>query len=67
MTESVQFLGRPLLTPDEVKELLGGWQRRGWRYSITDIAGLRPFKTQLVVHEESDNCRQRIGMMPKGG
>ncbi len=63
MTESVQFLGRPLLTHDEVKELLGGWQGDGWRYAITDIAGTRPFRTQLVVHAKSETCRQRIGMM----
>ena len=66
MTETVQFLGRPLLTSDEVRELLGGWQGDGWRYGITDIAGTRPFKTQLVVHEKSENCRNRIGMMTKG-
>ncbi|TPI54193.1 transporter [Mesorhizobium sp. B3-1-3] len=66
MTEGVQFLGRPLLTSDEVRELLGGWQGDGWRYGITDIAGTRPFKTQLVVHEKSENCRDRIGMMNKG-
>ncbi|SOC48163.1 type IV secretion system protein VirD4 [Rhizobium subbaraonis] len=66
MSESIQFLGRPLLTSDEVRELLGGWQSDGWRYGITDIAGTRPFKTQLVVHEKSENCRQRIGMMHRG-
>ncbi|AUW47185.1 type IV secretory system conjugative DNA transfer family protein [Rhizobium leguminosarum] len=66
MTESVQFLGRPLLTSDEVRELLGGWQGDGWRYGITDIAGTRPFKTQLVVHEKSETCRQRIGLMTRG-
>lgn len=66
MTETIQFLGRPLLTSDEVRELLGGWQGDGWRYGITDIAGTRPFKTQLVVYEKSENCRQRIGMMAKG-
>ncbi|WP_042119242.1 type IV secretory system conjugative DNA transfer family protein [Rhizobium etli] len=66
MTEGVQFLGRPLLTSDEVRELLGGWQGDGWRYGITDIAGTRPFKTQLVVHEKSETCRQRIGMMMQG-
>ncbi len=65
-TESVQFLGRPLLTSDEVRELLGGWTSEGWRYGITDIAGTRPFKTQLVVHERSENCRKRIGMMAGG-
>lgn len=66
MTEGLQFLGRPLLTSDEVRELLGGWKGDGWRYGITDIAGIRPFKTHLVVHERSDICRQRIGMMSKG-
>lgn len=66
MAEGIQFLGRPLMTHDEIKELLGGWQGDGWRYGITDIAGLRPFKTQLVVHEKSENCRQRVGMMTKG-
>lgn len=66
MSESVQFLGRPLLTADEVRELLGGWQGDGWRYGITDIAGTRPFKTQLVVHDKSATCRQRIGMVTKG-
>jgi type IV secretion system protein VirD4 len=65
-TESVQFLGRPLLTRDEVRELLGGWQGDGWRYGITDIAGTRPFKTQLVAHEKSENCRNRIGKMVRG-
>lgn len=66
MTEGIQFLGRPLMTHDEIKELLGDWQGDGWRYGITDIAGRRPFKTQLVVHKKSENCRQRIGMMSKG-
>lgn len=66
MTDSVQFLGRPLLTSDEVRELLGGWQGDGWRYGITDIAGTRPFKTQLVVHTKSETCRNRIGMTARG-
>lgn len=66
MNEGIQFLGRPLLTSDEVRELLGGWQGDGWRYGITDIAGTRPFKTQLVVYQKSENCRNRIGMMARG-
>ncbi|CDZ66619.1 Conjugal transfer protein TraG [Neorhizobium galegae bv. orientalis] len=66
MTEGIQFLGRPLLTSDEVRELLGGWQGDGWRYGITDIAGTRPFRTQLVVHEKSERCRARIGMISQG-
>ncbi|WJR67087.1 type IV secretory system conjugative DNA transfer family protein [Neorhizobium sp. CSC1952] len=66
MTEGIQFLGRPLLTSDEVRDLLGGWKGDGWRYGILDIAGVRPFKTQLVVHEKSETCRNRIGLMSKG-
>lgn len=66
VTEGIQFLGRPLLTNDEIRELLGGWKGDGWRYGITDIAGMRPFKTQLVVHEKSKNCRERIGMVSLG-
>jgi type IV secretion system protein VirD4 len=66
MTEGIQFLGRPLLTSDEVRELLGGWQGDGWRYGITDIAGKRPFKTLLAVHEKSEICKQRIGMVSQG-
>lgn len=66
-TEGVQFLGRPLLTGDEVRELLGGWKGDGWRYGITDIAGVRSFKTHLVVHEKSETCRQRMGMVTKEG
>jgi len=66
LNESLQFLGRPLLTSDEVRELLGGWQGDGWRYGITDIAGVRPFKTKLVVHEKSEICRSRIGPAAKG-
>ncbi|MFS8047028.1 type IV secretory system conjugative DNA transfer family protein [Rhizobium sp. BR 314] len=66
MTEGIQFLGRPLLTSDEVRELLGGWQGDGWRYGITDIAGMRPFKTLLSVHEKSKICRPRIGMVSQG-
>jgi len=65
-SEGIQFLGRPLLTSDEIRELLGGWQGDGWRYGITDIAGTRPFKTQLVVHEKSQNCQDRIGMISQG-
>ncbi|MER9177790.1 type IV secretory system conjugative DNA transfer family protein [Mesorhizobium sp. M0955] len=61
--ESVQFLGRPLMTPDEIMELLSGWQRGNWRWSINYARGARPFKTRLVSHKESDICERRIGAM----
>ncbi|CVI17417.1 putative VirD4/TraG family protein [Agrobacterium fabacearum CFBP 5771] len=66
MTEAVQFLGRPLMTPDEIRELLGGWAADGWRHGIIDIAGTRPFKAQMVVHTKSANCRDRVGTLSSG-
>ncbi len=64
--EGIQFMGRPLLTPDEIRELLGAWQGDGWRYGITEIAGVRPFKTRLAVYEHLADCKSRIGMVTKG-
>lgn len=62
-SESVQFLGRPLLTPDEIMELLSGWQRNGWRWGINYARGARPFKTRMVSYTESETCMKRIGTM----
>lgn len=59
--ESIQFLGRPLLTPDEVMALLSDWHRNGTRTAITHIRGPRAFKTILVPHGLSDTCRARLG------
>lgn len=59
--ESVQFLGRPLLTPDEIMAELSGWKGNGWRGSILDISGARPFKAQLSVVNNSPSCRDRLG------
>ncbi|KAA3448626.1 transporter [Mesorhizobium sp. SARCC-RB16n] len=61
--DTVQFLGRPLMTPDEIMELLSGWQRNGWRWSINYARGARPFKTRLVSYTESKTCMERIGTM----
>ncbi|MER8658492.1 type IV secretory system conjugative DNA transfer family protein [Mesorhizobium sp. M0847] len=60
-SESVQFLGRPLMTPDEIMELLSGWQRNGWRWGINYARGARPFKTRMVSYTESETCMKRIG------
>lgn len=62
-TESVQFLGRPLMTPDEIMELLSGWQRNGSRWCINYTRGVRPFRTQLVTFEESPTCMERVGTL----
>jgi len=66
MTEGVQFLGRPLMTPDEIRELLGGWAADGSRHGIIDIAGTRPFRAQLVVHTKSATCTERVGTLSSG-
>lgn len=62
-SESIQFLGRPLMTPDEIMAELSGWQRGGWRWGINYARGARPFKTRLVSYTESETCRRRIGTM----
>lgn len=59
--ESIQFLGRPLLTPDEVMALQSDWHANGTCTAITHIRGPRAFKTILVPHEFSDTCRARLG------
>ncbi|WP_217574758.1 type IV secretory system conjugative DNA transfer family protein [Mesorhizobium sp. GbtcB19] len=64
-SETVQFLGRPLMTPDEIMALLSGWQHKGWRWGINYARGARPFKTRLVAYTESATCKQRIGTMAK--
>jgi type IV secretion system protein VirD4 len=59
--ESIQFNGRPLLTPDEVMELLSDWQEDGWRWGIIQMRGARPFKVALVAWNKSQSCRDRFG------
>lgn len=59
--ESVHYASRPLLTPDEVRELLGGWTGDGIRRSIVDLNSHRPFQAMLSVYERSSTCRARVG------
>lgn len=59
--ETIQFLGRPLLTPDEVMALLSDWHANGTRTSIVHIRGSRAFKARLVSFNFSDICKARIG------
>lgn len=60
-SESIQFAGRPLLTPDEVMALLSAWRPQGWRYGIVHMRGPRPFKVCLVPFNQSETCAARIG------
>ncbi len=60
-TDGLQFLGRPLLTGDEVRELLGGWQGDGWRYGITDIAG------RATVQDTACGSRKKRNMQAESG
>jgi type IV secretion system protein VirD4 len=64
--ESIQFLGRPLLMPDEVMALLSGWQLDGTRYGIVHLRGPRPFKVRLAPYEMSTTCKARIGAYTTG-
>jgi len=60
--ESIHFLPRPLMTPEEVMRELSGWKGDGIRRGIISMRGVVPFKVHLVVHGKSDVCRQRLGM-----
>jgi type IV secretion system protein VirD4 len=60
--ESVQFVARPLLTPDEVMGLLSGWVKDGERNGIVAMRGVPPYQVRLVVHGQSATCRERVGM-----
>jgi type IV secretion system protein VirD4 len=59
--ESVQLVGRPLLTPDEVMALLSSWQGDGWRSSIVSVRGKRPIKSLLVTWKYLPPCPDRLG------
>lgn len=65
--ETVQFTGRPLLTPDEVQLLLSGWGADGTRESIVKLRGPRAFKAKITVWNESATCRARIGAYRDAG
>jgi type IV secretion system protein VirD4 len=59
--ETIQFYGRPLMTPDEVMALLSDWRGDGWRTGIVHLRGPRPFQVQLVAYTKSSTCRARSG------
>jgi len=65
--ESIQFLGRPLMTPDEVMALLSDWHPDGTRTGIIHIRGPRAFKARLVPYDLSPTCRSRLGAFQSGG
>lgn len=68
-SESMQFTGKPLLSPDEVTAKLANWQGEGWRSSILQIAtaGTRPIEADLVDYSKSPTCMGRIGAYLKQG
>lgn len=59
--ESIQFVGKPLLSADETMELLSDWQDGGWRYGIVQLRGARAVKVALVPFDQSVACRARLG------
>lgn len=66
-SDSVELTGRPLLTPDEVMELLSGWTGRGVRQSILQVRGLRPTKLHLTEYSLSPSLKERTGAYTVGG
>lgn len=60
--ESISFLGRPLLTPDEVIEQLAPWLPNGTRNGIVLLRSPpRPVRVRLVPYTESQTCAKRVG------
>jgi type IV secretion system protein VirD4 len=59
--ETIQFVGRPLLTPDEMWELLSSWRKGGWRWSIVKLSGPRAAKIRLVAMNSSPVVAERLG------
>lgn len=59
--ETVQFVGRPLLTPDEVMALLSSWKGDGWRWGVVHLRGARPIQARLVAYQTSPSCTGRVG------
>lgn len=66
--ESIQFIGRPLMTPDEVMAELSAWEGDGWRWGIVDLAAAkRPFRVRLSVAGNSRTCAARLGAFQDKG
>lgn len=60
--ESIQFLGRGLLTPDEVMTELSGWLPGGQRNSFVRLrVPAHPIRAGLTSFEMSKTCMDRIG------
>jgi type IV secretion system protein VirD4 len=66
-SETIQFAGRPLLSPDEVMTMLSGWQGKDWRHGILHLQGPGACKVRLAAHTASQTCMQRIGAWENQG
>ncbi|MCB0074933.1 MAG: TraM recognition domain-containing protein, partial [Caldilineaceae bacterium] len=58
--EAIQFIGKPLMTADEVMGMLGAWHD-DWRWGALKIDGPPAIQTRLVPWMQSKTCRERIG------
>lgn len=64
--ESIQFLGRSLLTPDEVLAELSGWLRGGQRNSFVRLrVPGHPVRARLTSFDQSEECLRRLGAHTK--
>lgn len=60
--ESISFLGRALLNPDEVIARLAPWLPDGTREGIVKLrTPPHPVGVRLVPHSFSERCRERLG------
>lgn len=60
--ESISLHGRPLMTPDEVTELLSAWNDDSTRASIVQMTSPpRPVQAMLASYKKSGTCMKLVG------
>ena len=63
-SENLHFIGRALLTPDEVTAELSAWNPGGTRSAILWLSNVpRPVLAQLTAYTNSAVCREREGAL----
>lgn len=66
--ENITFMGRPLMTPEEVIGELSAWQPGGTRHSIVRLRNPpHPIRVRLSSYENSPICMQRRGALIREG
>ncbi|MES0100340.1 type IV secretory system conjugative DNA transfer family protein [Mesorhizobium sp. M0019] len=60
VNHGIAYSGRPLLTPDEVTELLSGSAADQTRIGLVFARGVRPIRAKLVPWYLGQDCRERV-------